>query len=68
MDDEHRTPAREEQAKTAARRKILDRLNSYDTGVSRHDREQKERGARGIDIERERERRPEPGTLGGSSC
>ena len=66
MDDGQRTPSREEQAKKAARRKILDRLNSYDTGQSRHDREQEERRARGVDIASERERRPEPGTIGGS--
>ena len=63
MDDQKRTPSREEQAK-AERRKILDRLNSLDTGVSRHDREQAERRARGIDIAREKERRPEPGSFG----
>jgi hypothetical protein len=65
MDDEQRTPSREERAK-AERRKILDRLNSLDTGVSRHDGEQEERRAREIDIAREKERRPEPGSFGGS--
>jgi hypothetical protein len=65
MDDEQRTPSREEQAKVR-RRKILDRLNSVDTGVSRYDREQEERRARGIDIVREKDRRPEPGSFGGS--
>ena len=69
MDDEQRTPAREEQAKEEAkRRKILDRLNSIDTGVSRYDREHEERRARGIDIASAKERRPEPGNFfGGSS-
>ena len=67
MDDEQRTPSGEEQAK-ARRRKILDRLNSMDTGVSRDDREQEERRARGIDIAGAKERRPEPGTFGGSGC
>jgi hypothetical protein len=65
MDDGRRPPSREERAK-AERRRILDRLNSSDTGVSRHDREQEERRARGIDIAREKERRPEPGSFGGS--
>jgi hypothetical protein len=65
-DNEERPPSREEQAK-ARRRKILDRLNSLDTGVSRYDREQEERRARGIDIASAKERRPEPGTFWGSS-
>ena len=65
MDDEQRTPSREEQAK-ARRRKILDRLNSLDTGSHHHDREQEERRAGEIDIARERERRPEPGSGLGS--
>ena len=67
MDDEQRTPSGGEQAK-ARRRKILDRLNSMDTGVSRDDREQEERRTRGIDIAGAKERRPEPGTFGGSGC
>jgi hypothetical protein len=67
VDKEQKTPSREERAK-AESRKILDRLNSMDTGVSRYDREQEERRARGIDIAREKERRPESGTIWGSSC
>jgi hypothetical protein len=66
VDDEKRTPSREEQAKKAQRRKILDRLNSMDTGAHHHDREQEERRAREIDTARERERRPEPGNVWGS--
>ena len=66
MDDEQRTPSREEQAK-ARRRKILDRLNSIDTGVSRYDREHEERRARGIDIASAKERRHEPGNYFGGS-
>ena len=68
MDDEKRTPSREEQAKKAQRRKILDRLNSMDTGVHHHDREQEELRARGIDMAREKERRPDAGgaSIGGS--
>jgi hypothetical protein len=46
----------------AQRRKILDRLNSMDTGAHHHDREQEDRTAGGIDIARERERRPIIGT------
>ena len=61
VDDVKRTPSFEEQAK-AKRRKILDRLNSIDTGVSHYDMEQEEQRARGIDIARERERRPIIGT------
>ena len=61
MDDVKRTPSFEEQAK-AKRRKILDRLNSMDTGGSHYDMEQEEQRARGIDIARERERRPIIGT------
>lgn len=65
MDEERKVPSHEERAK-GKRRKILDRLNSMDTGVSRHDREQEERRARGIDIAREKERRSEPGSgIGG---
>ena len=66
MDDAKRTPSREEQAKKAERRKILDRLNSMDTGAHHHDREQEDRRAGRIDIAREKERRPEPGNIGGS--
>ncbi len=67
MDDVQRAPSREEQAKKEAeRRKILDRLNSMDTGAHRHDREQEDRRAGEIDIARERERRPEPGNIWGS--
>ena len=62
MDNEKRTPSREEQAKKAERRKILDRLNSMDTGAHHHDREQEDRTAGGINIARERERRPIIGT------
>jgi hypothetical protein len=58
-----RTPSHGEQAKKAERRKILDRLNSIDTGAHHHDREQEERRAGEIDIARERERRPEPGNV-----
>jgi hypothetical protein len=61
VDDVKRTPSFEEQAK-AKRRKILDRLNSIDTGGSHYDMEQEEQRARGIDIARERERRPIIGT------
>jgi hypothetical protein len=66
VDNEKRTPSREEQAKKAERRKILDRLNSMDTGAHHHDREHEGRRAGGIDIARERERRPEPGNVWGS--
>ena len=66
MDDENRTPSPEEQAKKAERRKILERLNTMDTGVSRYDMEQEERRARGINVAREKERRPDPGTMWGS--
>jgi hypothetical protein len=66
VEDRERTPSGEEEARTARRQRILDRLNANDTGVSRHDREQEERRARGIDIAREKERRPEPGTFWGS--
>ena len=62
MDNEKRTPSREEQAKKAQRRKILDRLNSMNTGVPHYDREQQDRTAGGINIARERERRPIIGT------
>ena len=62
MDNEKRTPSREEQAKKAQRRKILDRLNSMDTGVPHYDREQEDRTAGGVNIARERERRPIIGT------
>ena len=68
VDNRQRTPSREEQAKKDTRRKILDRLNSNDPGVSRYDREQEELRARGIDVAREKERRPDPGTIWGSSC
>ena len=61
MNDRQRTPSREEQAKKAERRKILDCLNSNDTGVTRYDREQEERSAREGDLARERERRSHPG-------
>jgi hypothetical protein len=57
--------SREERAK-AERRKILDRLNSHDTGAHRHDREQEERRAREVDIAREKERRADPGMGYGS--
>jgi hypothetical protein len=66
VDDEKRTPSREEQAKKAERRKILDRMNSMDTGAHHHDGEQEDRRAGRIDIARERERRPEPGNIWGS--
>jgi hypothetical protein len=69
VDDEKRTPSPEEQAKKAQRRrKILERLNTMDTGVSRYDMEQEEQRARGIDIAREKQRRPDPGgaSIGGS--
>jgi hypothetical protein len=68
VDDEKRTPSPEEQAKKAERRKILERLNTMDTGVSRYDMEQEEQRARGIDIAREKQRRPDPGgaSIGGS--
>ncbi len=66
MDNEKRTPSREEQAKKAERRKILDRLNSMDTGAHHHDREHEERRGREIDVARESERRPEPGNVWGS--
>ena len=67
MDDEKRTPSPEEQAKKAEhRRKILERLNTMDTGVSRYDMEQEERRARGINVAREKQRRPDPGTMWGS--
>jgi hypothetical protein len=63
VDNEKRTPSREEQAKgKLKRRKILDHLNSTDTGAHHHDREQEDRTAGGIDIARERERRPIIGT------
>ena len=63
MDNKKRTPSREEQAKAKAkRRKILDRLNSMDTGVGHYDREQEDRRVGEIDIARERERRPIIGT------
>jgi hypothetical protein len=62
VDNEKRTPSREEQAKKAQRRKILDRLNSMNTGVPHYDREQQDRTAGGINIARERERRPIIGT------
>ena len=67
MDDEKKTPSPEEQA-TAERRKILERLNTMDTGVSRYDMEQEERRARGINVAREKERRPDAGgaSIGGS--
>jgi hypothetical protein len=60
VDDRASKPSRKAQAK-AELRKILDRLNSIDTGASRHDMEQEERGARDIDMARKRERRPDPG-------
>jgi hypothetical protein len=68
VDNEKGTPSREEQAKKAERRKILDRLNSMDTGAHHHDREQEDRRAGRIDIARERERRPDAGgaSIGGS--
>jgi hypothetical protein len=67
VDDEKRTPSPEEQAKKEAqRRKILDRLNSMDTGANHHNSEQEQRRAREIDIARERERRPDPGSGVGS--
>jgi hypothetical protein len=59
--DEKRTLSREEQAKKDERRKVLDRLNSMDTGAHHHDKEQEELRARGIDIAREKERRPDAG-------
>jgi hypothetical protein len=67
VDNEKSTPSPEEQAKKAERRKILDRLNSMDTGVGRYEKEQEERRAREIDTARAKERRPEQGTpIGGS--
>ena len=39
MDGDKSAPSREEQAKKAERRKILERLNSMDTGAHHHDRE-----------------------------
>ena len=65
MDDEKRTPSPEEQAKKAERRKILERLNTMDTGVSRYDMEQEEQRARGIDMEVELARE---GTTVGGIC
>jgi len=62
VDDEKGTPSLEEQVKTAQRLKILDRLNSMDTGVGRYESQQEERRAREIDAAREKERRPEQGT------
>jgi hypothetical protein len=53
VDNEKRTPSREEQAKKAERRKILDRLNSMDTGALHHDREHEGRRGREIDVARE---------------
>ena len=67
VDEEQKTPSCEERAK-AERRKILDRLNSVDTGSHHHDREQEESRVRGIDTAREKERRPEPGNTWGSGC
>ena len=57
MDGGKSAPSREEQAKKAERRKILDRLNSMDTGASRYDREQEDRRAGEIDVARAKERR-----------
>ncbi len=68
MDEEQRAPSQEEQAKKAERRRILDRLNSMDTGAHYQDREQEERRLGETDIGRERERRPEPGNVWGSGC
>ena len=67
MDGDKRAPSREEQAKKAERRKILDRLNFMDTGANHHNSEQEERRARAIDNARERERRPDPGAMSGMS-
>ena len=39
VDGDKSAPSREEQAKKAERRKILERLNSMDTGAHHHDRE-----------------------------
>jgi len=61
VNDEKRIPSSKEQAK-AKRRKILEHLNTMDAGVSRYDMEQEALRARGIDIARERERRPVIGT------
>ena len=60
MEKDPKASSREERTK-AERRKILDRLNTYDTGAHRHDREQEERRARDVDIAREKERRADPG-------
>jgi hypothetical protein len=68
VDGRERAESRAEEASRAERRRILDRLNSIDTGVSRYEREQEERRARGIDIAREKERRPDPGAAGGFGC
>ncbi len=57
MDDEKRTPSPEEQAKKAQRQKILDRLNSMDTGANHHNSEQEERRAYEVEIVRAKERR-----------
>ena len=66
MDGDKSAPSREEQAKKAERRKILERLNSMDTGAHHHDREQEERRGREIDgeiaVARAKERRWGGGT------
>ncbi len=62
MDGDKSAPSREEQAKRAERRKVLDRLNSMDTGAYHHDREQEERRGREIDVARAKERRWGGGT------
>ena len=61
VDYRQSTPSREEQVKKDERRKILDRLNSIDTGVSWYDREPEERSARELALAREKERRSHPG-------
>ena len=57
-------PPSPEEAKKAERRKLLDRLYSMDTGAHQRDREQEELRAQGIDIAREKERRPDAGGAG----
>ncbi len=66
MDGDKIAPSREEQAKKAERRKVLDRLNSMDTGAYHHDREHEERRGREndgeIEVARAKERRWGGGT------
>jgi hypothetical protein len=56
VNDEKRIPSSEEQAK-ARRRKILERLNTMDTGANHHNSEQEQRRAHEIEIARAKERR-----------